>query len=250
MTMIKALIIDDEPRSLKALKSTLEEFCPEVFIAGSAGNIDKARELIDRTAPELIFLDIEMPYGNAFDLLNSLGALPFETIFVTAFNQYALKAFKYNAIDYLLKPVVGSELKDAVARAAIRLKARQVNENLHTFLQQFRNGHHQQKKIVLPSLDGLLFTDAEDIVRCEADGSYSRFHLSSREKILVSRNLRECEDILPADQFYRVHHSHIVNLRYIKKYFRGRGGYVELTDGAHVEVSANKKDGFLALFEK
>jgi two-component system LytT family response regulator len=189
-----------------------------------------------------------MPFGNAFDLLDKLMPVNFQVIFVTAFDNYALKAFRYYALDYLLKPVDIEELKSAVKKAVERLKEKNMSRKLDVFLQTIRTGKNTTSKIGLPTNDGLLFVNVEEIVRCEASGSYTIIYLQDKQKIVVSKTLKEYEDLLPEENFCRIHHSHIVNLSFVKKYIKGRGGYIEMGDGTAIEVATRKRDEFLSKF--
>lgn len=248
--MIKAIIVDDEPRNIRILKNLLEEFCPEVIVGGEAESAETAIHLIRSAQPDLVFLDIEMPFGNAFDLLDKLMPVNFQVIFVTAFDNYALKAFRYYALDYLLKPVDIEELKAAVKKAVERVKEKNMSQTLDVFIQTMKPSKNTLQKIGLPTNDGLVFTNIEDIVRCEASGSYTIIYLHDKQKFIVSKSLKEYEDLLPEDNFCRIHHSHIVNLAYVKKYFKGRGGYIEMNDNTTIEVATRKRDEFLAKFEQ
>jgi two-component system, LytTR family, response regulator len=248
--MITAIIVDDEPRNIRILKNLVDEFCPEVKISGEAESAEAAVTLIRNIEPDLVFLDIEMPFGNAFDLLDKLMPVNFQVIFVTAFDNYALKAFRYYALDYLLKPVDIEELKTAVKKAAERVKEKNMGRKLDIFLQTIKPGKTSLQKIGLPTNDGLVFTNVEDIVRCEASGSYTIIYLLDKQKFIVSKSLKEYEDLLPEDNFCRIHHSHIVNLAFVKKYFKGRGGYIEMNDNTTIEVATRKRDEFLSKFEQ
>lgn len=248
--MINAIIVDDEPRNIRILKNLLEEFCPEVMISGEAESSETAISLIRVTQPDLVFLDIEMPFGNAFDLLDKLMPVNFQVIFVTAFDNYALKAFRYYALDYLLKPVDIEELKTAVKKAGERVKEKNMSQKLDVFIQAMKPSKNSVQKIGLPTNEGLVFTNIEDIVRCEASGSYTIIYLQDKQKFIVSKSLKDYEDLLPEDNFCRIHHSHIVNLAYVKKYFKGRGGYIEMNDNTTIEVATRKRDEFLAKFEQ
>lgn len=248
--MIKAIIVDDEPRNIRILKNLLEEFCPEVIISGEAESAEAAITVIRTVQPDLVLLDIEMPFGNAFDLLNKLMPVNFQVIFVTAFDNYALKAFRYYALDYLLKPVDIEELKAAVKKAVERVKEKNMSKTLDVFIQTMKPAKNVLQKIGLPTNDGLVFANIENIVRCEASGSYTIIYLQDKQKFIVSKSLKEYEDLLPEDNFCRIHHSHIVNLAYVKKYFKGRGGYIEMNDNTTIEVATRKRDEFLAKFEQ
>ena len=246
--MISALILDDEQNNIEALANLLNQFCPEITVVGSASDIQTGSALITKLDPQLVFLDIEMPFGNAFDMLEKMIPVTFEVIFVTAFEQYAIRAFKYVALDYLLKPVNIEELKRAVGRAKIRIEEKKINTRIESLLDNFRNESKGLKKIGLPAADGLIFEEIENIVHLQAEGNYTFVFTNDKRKLLVSKNLKEFEDLLPPALFCRIHHSHIVNLNFIKKYHKGRGGFVILADGSEVEVSSRKKDEFLEKF--
>src|SRR4030095_13752115 len=246
--MISAVIIDDEPKNVKLMRSILNEFCPEVHLIGDANNTNDGKELIQQKKPELVFLDIEMPYGNGFDLLNAVMPVDFEVIFVTAFDKYMLQALKYSALDYLLKPVNIDDLKRSVQNAELRIRKNSINQQLGVLLENLKKKESGLKKIAVPSADGFDFVLVDDIIRCEAQGAYTRIHVKNSKKILVSRPLKDYESILPEEIFFRIHNSHLVNLNYIKKYNRGRGGFIELDDGTIIEVATRRKDEFLQRF--
>ena len=245
--MINTVLIDDEPKNIKVLKNMLSEFCPQIQLTGEAGNADTGKKIILEEKPQLVFLDIEMPYGNGFDLLNDLMPIDFEVIFVTAFDKYLLQALKYSALDFLLKPVNIEELKNAVKNAEIRVHKNLINQQLNILLENFKK-ESNLKKIAIPTVDGFDFISVSDIVRCEAMGSYTRVHFSNSQKVLVSKPLKDYESLLPEDLFFRIHNSHLINLNYIKKYSRGRGGVVELEDGSVIEVAVRRKEEFLRRF--
>jgi len=245
--MINAVIIDDEPGNIRVLKELLQEYCwDDVAILGEAGQADDAYTLIQEVHPELVFLDVEMPYGNGFDLLDKLMPIEFEVIFVTAFNDYTLKAFKYSALDYLLKPVNLEELRSAVQKAGERLQLKRSNLQLNNLLSNMRQPDPSAKKLAIPGIDSISFIRFDDIICVEAEGGYSRLYLKDGQTVMSSKGIKEYEDILPVSLFIRVHNSHIVSLNCIKKYHRGRGGYVEMEDGQMIEVASRRKDKFLA----
>jgi two-component system LytT family response regulator len=247
--MVRAVIIDDEPKNLRILTKLLEKFCPEVSVIGLADGGQKGIEVIRSEKPNLVFLDIEMPYGNAFDMLDKLQPVDFEIIFVTAFDNYSLKAFRYNALDYLLKPVDIEELKKAVGRATERITSKKIDlMQLELLVNRIARPEQGINKLALPSGAGLIFIPIADIIRCESKGGYTHFYRRSADKIISSRHIKEYEDLLPGSIFCRVHNSHIINLHFVEKYHKGRGGYVEMTDGAMIEVAIRRKDEFLAHF--
>jgi two-component system LytT family response regulator len=248
--MIRAVIIDDEPMNVASLQTLLTEYCPEVTIAGVANNSNSGYTLIQNTQPDLAFLDIEMPYGNAFNLLNELSPVSFDIIFVTAFDNYAINAIKYSALDYLLKPVNIKELQIAVKKASDSMNAKSINQRVDNFLKNISTPHPAQKKMALPTMEGLIFLNIDDFVRLESDSNYTFIYLKTGKKVVVAKTLKEFEDMLPSENFSRIHHSHIVHHNYIKQYHRGRGGYIEMEDGTSIEVSVRKKNSFLSKFGK
>lgn len=247
--MIRAVLVDDEPNNLETLHQLLAKYCPQVEIAGTADSVTRAREVILDKKPDLVFLDIEMPYGNAFELLNSMPAVDFEIIFVTAFGNFAIEAIKYSALDYLLKPVNIKELQAAVQKAAQRIQFKNISQKLDNLFFNLNTTKPSLQKIALPTLEGLIFVNIKDLVWLEARGSYTCAYLSSQQRIMVSRTLKEFEDVLPVDYFSRIHQSYVINHNYIRKYNRGRGGTIEMEDGTVIEVSMRKKDEFLAKFK-
>lgn len=246
--MARALIIDDEPRNVQILQNLLEQFCPAVTIVGQAGDVNTALAAIQQYKPDLVFLDIEMPYGNAFDLLDKLMPIEFEIIFITAFDNYVLKAFKYSALDYLLKPVDIEDLKAAVKRATDKLAGKNMNQQLANLLGNLKSSQPGLQRMALPFGDGIIFVNVADIIRFEANGSYTEVYSDVYGKITVSKNIKEYEDLLPLTIFCRVHNSHIINLNRIKKYHKGRGGYVVMDDGSSIEVAIRRRDDFLSKF--
>lgn len=246
--MIRAILIDDEPKNNRILKLMLEEFCPDVLIEGQADNAADGANLIKEVEPDLVFLDIEMPYGSGFDLLDQLKPVSFEIIFITAFNNYSLKAIKYSALDYLLKPVNIDELVAAVAKASEKVTSRHVNARIENLLYNLKRPQAGVQKIALPSKEGYVFVLLTDIIRCESKSGYTTFYVKDMEKIISSRSIKDYEPLLTNDIFFRIHNSHIVNLNCIKKYHRGRGGYIEMEDGTMIEVATRRKDELMARF--
>lgn len=247
--MIRTIIIDDEKNNIDVLGNLLTQYSQEIKVEATAEDAEQAYEVIMRIKPQLIFLDIELPLGNAFTLLEKLVPVNFEIIFVTAFDQYAIDAFKYGAMDYILKPISIEHLNRAVTRAITRIGQKDINERLVPLLNYINSSDSGKKRIALPTADGLLFEDASSIIRLEAKGAYTLVYFNHRDKELVTRSLKEFEDMLAPLDFFRLHHSHIVNLKYIKKYFKGRGGYVELMNGVVIEVSSRKREKFLQIFK-
>jgi two-component system, LytTR family, response regulator len=241
--MIKAILIDDEDDARLTLRSFLKSYCPDVSIIGEANGVESAYLSIRTLNPDMIFLDIQMEDGTGFDLLEKLKHITFPVIFTTAFDSFAIKAFKYSAIDYLLKPIDPDELIDAIAK--VRRQFNQNNVKVDQLL-KFQKGE-QQDRMTISSSEGLTIVKLEDIIRLESDSNYTHFFLKGGEKITVPKSLKEYEDILPEDRFFRIHQSHIVNLRYVKKYIKEDGGYVLMEDGSQAYVARRRKDEFLQI---
>jgi two-component system LytT family response regulator len=243
--MIRTVLVDDEIDSILVLKRLLQIHCPEVGIVGEADGITKALEIIEQTAPDLLLLDIAINTGNAFDLLKRLGNFEFQVIFVTAFNDRAIDAFRYSAVDYLLKPVDGSLLRKAVEKAAGRMTEKQVTQNLRVLMGNIGALQVSNQKMAIPTLNGLTFVYFRDILRLEAEGSYTRVILEDGRSIVATRSIKEYETLLPGSLFYRVHHSHIVHLNKVKEYRKGRGGHIIMEDGTSIEVAIRRREDFL-----
>lgn len=243
--MITAIIIDDEPKGRLALYQKLQTYCPEVEVVAQAEDGIAALTLIEKLKPQLIFLDIEMPKMNGFEMLNAITEKNFHIIFTTAYDQYAIKAIKFAAFDYLLKPVDIEELRQAV----LKLKDKEIYQTKQQveLLQQnsMRFAKRQLNKLAIPTLEGLLFYDIKDIVHLEATSNYTIIYFTDNTKITASKTLKEFDELLPEDIFFRTHHSHIINLTFIKRYIRGNGGQIELQNGTVIEVSRRKKEAFL-----
>jgi two-component system, LytTR family, response regulator len=245
--MIRTVIIDDEPRNIKLVSKIIGENCPQLEVVGTADEFITARQLVEDMRPSLLLLDIEFPPGNVFSLLQKINLRNFYIIFITAHNTYAKEAFRENAVDYILKPVTAEAFVEAVKRLEERIQYSAVAD-ISKLVETMRSDMDQQRKIALPSSEGLLFIDESDIVHCEASGRYTILYLLNGKKLTVTRTLKEIEALLNPRQFFRIHHSHIVNLKRIVKYHRRHGGIAELTDGSLVDVSSSRKDillGFL-----
>lgn len=244
-TMIKAVIVEDEDRSMLMLSSLLTEYCPEITLVGSASNPEDAYILIKKSTPDIVFLDIEMQKGTGFDVLERFDEINFEVIFTTAYEQYALKAIKFCAIDYLLKPIDFIELKAATDKVIRRKQKQTLNSNLEVLMQNYHSKNLHQQKIALSTQEGLLFVPVSDIIYCKSDGPYTIFHLKNNETLMTSKNLKEYEDLLAEHSFFRVHHSWLINLNEIRKYIRGEGGTLVMSNGDNVDVSKRKKEDFM-----
>jgi len=240
--MIKAVIIDDEPQSRTTVSNILTNFCDDIVILGEADDVSSGFKLINGKSPQVVFLDIQMPDGNGFDLLQKFETIDFHVVFVTAYDQYAIKAIKFSAIDYILKPIDPQQLIDAVEKLRKLLPQQtQSTERINNLLAN----KQVLSKIALPTLNGYRFVNIKDIIRCEADNNYTNFFLQTTEQVIVTRTLKEYEQLLKSDSFIRVHQSHLVNLNFVTQYIKGDGGIAIMSDGSEVEISRRKKEEFL-----
>lgn len=239
--MINAIIIDDERHSCDALKMLLDKCCPQIQVTGICHSGAEGIKKINELKPELIFLDIEMPYMNGFQMLELIPKIDFEIIFTTSYDQYAIKAFKFSALDYLLKPVDREELEKAVQKISKKVNP-VIPQQLEILLQKLNQPSVPVQRIALPTMQGLEFVPVESIIRCSSSNNYTEFFLTDKKRLLVSRTLKEVEDMLAEHSFLRVHHSHIVNLNAITRYVKGEGGYLIMADGSTVDVSRSRKE--------
>ena len=241
--MIKVVIIDDKGTNIKTLKVLLQDYCPDVAVLASATSVAEGYSSILSHRPDVVFLDIELIHESGFDLVQKFGAPFFEIIFTTAYSQYALEAVKVQALDYLLKPIGIEELQAALQKAEQKIALKQARNQLHQLLHEKSKSAHE--KIALPTLEGYKFVDQKDIVYCKASGSYTYFFLTNGKQELVCTGIGLCEQLLAPPAFFRVHHSFIVNIAHVDKYVKGRGGYLVLDEGRHVDESISRKDDFL-----
>ena len=248
--MIRAIIVEDEGRSADVLKGLVEKYCPGVQIVAMAQTVTGAVDMITENRPDLVFLDVELPDGTGFKVLENFKPDLFEIIFVTAYEHYAIKAIRACALDYLLKPVDIDELVAAVNKLSAAKEIAGNEKRKETLVANAHQKNTYKQKIALPTMEGLLFVLQEDIIFCEAQGNYTNFYLRGKEKILVSRLLNYFEEILDEESFCRTHQSYLVNTLHIEKYVKGRGGYLVMSDGSNVEVSARMKSDFLDRFIK
>ncbi len=248
--MINAIVIDDEKSSRETLIGLVENYCPEINLVADGDSAETGSELVKAHKPDLIFLDVELPLGSGFDLLEAGGQAAFDVIFTTAHDQYALRAIKVCALDYLLKPISVSDLKAAVAKVGRKEGRGATQTQLGAFLENINNLNNQFSKIVLPTLDGFIVTQILDVIRCEADKNYTTVMLASGEKIMVSKTLKEYEELLHDFDFLRVHQSHLINAAHVQRYIKGSGGYVKMSDDAIIEVSRRKKEQLVQRFLK
>ncbi|MES2651916.1 MAG: LytTR family DNA-binding domain-containing protein [Bacteroidota bacterium] len=244
--MIKAIIVDDEQHCIDRLKNLVATYCNnEVNIIEAFDNIDDAYVGLQQLKPDLVFLDVQINRETGFDLLRKLPTFSFHVIFTTAYEQYAVKAFKFSATDYLLKPIDVDDLKDSLKKIKESENKGIKNEDLNLLIENIKNIQHHTKKITVPTLNGLEFLNVQDILHCKSDVNYTTLYMKDKSKLMVAKTLKEFENILSSYNFFRVHNSHLVNLNYIKSYNKGKGGYLILDDNTEIEVSTRKKDDFL-----
>lgn len=240
--MLRAVIVEDEKKSQDALMAMLRRYCEQVDVIGVADGVESGLKMITKLQPDVLFLDIQMPDGSGFKLLELLGEHPFQIIFITAFDQYAIRAIRYSALDYLLKPIIPEELVKAVEKAEANKMSRQVNENVRALLENMKNAPDQPETIVLSTTEKLHVVKIETIIRCESDNYYTRFFFTNGKTLLVSKTLKEFEELLKDHHFIRPHKSHLINLRHIRSFHRQESGQILMTDGSPVPVSRRKRE--------
>ncbi len=248
MKKIVALIVDDEQDSRETLRNYIGKYCQSVSIVRECANIKEAQAAIAIHQPELVFLDIEMPYGNAFDLLEQLDSIDFEIIFITAFDQYAVQAFNLSAVHYLLKPLNIEELIGAVNKAIEAIFQNKKIQQSRILLENLSALNTQQQKVVLPLMDGFEVVKLSDILYCEAQDNFTCFYFTSKKKSLICRKLKFYENTFSTYRFCRVHRSYLINLEYVKRYVKGKGGSVFMENGKEIPVANARKSVFLKQF--
>jgi len=245
---IKSVIVEDEAAAREVLKNYLQKYCPQVEIIGEAQNFKEAIPLLHELKPQLVFLDVEMPFGNAFDVLESCKDLQFETIFVTAFSEYSLKALNQSAAYYLLKPISIEELITAVNKVQQHIVSHEIFNRNKIIVENFRETKPEKQQVILPTLEGFEVVKMEEIVRLRGNGNFTDLYLANGQKKMVCRFLKHFTEILPFP-FIRVHKSHIININFVKSYHKRTGGYVTMIDESEVEISPSYKEEFLKAFK-
>jgi two-component system LytT family response regulator len=245
---IKSIIVEDEASAREALKSYLAKYCPQVEVIGEATNAKEADGLLHEMHPQLVFLDVEMPFGNAFDVLDNCKDIYFETIFVTAYSEYSLRALNQSAAYYLLKPISIEELIVAVNKVQSHILNNEMSARNKVLLENFRESQPEKRQVILPTLEGFEVVKMENIVRLQGNGNFTDIYLKDKTKKMVCRFLKHFEEILPPP-FIRIHKSHIVNIDYVQSYHKNSGGYVLLEDGNEIEISSAYKAAFLQMFQ-
>lgn len=248
--MIRSIIIDDEGLGRQAIKDAVQKNCPEVSILALCEDAQRGMEAIKEYKPDLVFLDIQMPGMSGFDLLQRLAPVTFQVIFVTSYDQYAVKAFKFSALDYLLKPIDPDELIQAVHKVKDKSDSTNVTHRFESLLNNIHFKAGKIEKVAIPTHDGIDFFNTDDIIYCHAEGSYTTLFMVNHRKELVARTLKDFENLLSTSGFCRVHNSSLISLKHVQKYVKGEGGYVILSEGHHADISRRKKDEFLSILHK
>lgn len=243
--MLRVIIVDDELKSRESLRILLQDFCDDVQVIALCQNVEEGLSAIGKHNPDIVFLDIQMQRETGFDLLTKVKKADFEVIFTTAHSEFAIKAFKFSAVDYLLKPIDIEELRASLEKVRKKRNKNGFSDRLEELIYNLRPASSQKFKLALPTSDGLIFVKVDEIVFCEADSNYTQIHLMDGRKYLVSRTLKEYEDLLSDQDFFRIHNSYLVNINLIKSYVRGDGGYVVMANGKSLDVSKRKKESFL-----
>ena len=242
--MLRSIIVDDELKSRETLRMMITSFCQGINVVATCQNVKEGMEAIQTFKPDVIFLDVQMQGETGFDLLSKLEGTKLDVIFTTAHSEYAIRALKSSAIDYLLKPIDIADLQMAVAKVGSK-KETHLTERLQQLLQNLKSVRSENHKLALPISDGLIFIRAKDILYCKASGNYTEIFMIDGKKHLVSRQLKEYEDMLDTRDFFRIHHSFLINLNFVKSYVRGEGGHVVMSDNTSIDVSRRKKEAFM-----
>jgi len=242
--MLRSIIVDDELKSRETLRMMITSFCQGINVVATCQNVKEGMEAIQTFKPDVIFLDVQMQGETGFDLLSKLEGTKLDVIFTTAHSDYAIRALKSSAIDYLLKPIDIADLQMAVAKVGSK-KETHLTERLQQLLQNLKSVRSENYKLALPISDGLIFIRAKDILYCKASGNYTEIFMIDGKKHLVSRQLKEYEDMLDTRDFFRIHHSFLINLNFVKSYVRGEGGHVVMSDNTSIDVSRRKKEAFM-----
>ena len=248
MDNMKAILVDDEQDSRQILSNYLSKYCKDVELLAECKNIQEGLEAINEYNPDLVFLDIEMPYGTGFDLLEQLENITFETVFVTAYDNYAIQALNMSAAYYLLKPIDIDELVTAVDKIKAEKAGNVDSFHVQVLLDNIKEENNRPKKIMLPTFEGFEIVPIDQIIYCEADDNFTRFHLKKSKPLLISKTLKHFEQMLPRSKFVRIHRSSLINTDYVVRYTKGKGGYVTMENNVELEVSPKKKSDFLEIF--
>lgn len=242
---LRAVIVDDEFNAVEALAKSLIEHCPKVTVVGKAFSADEGYQQIVEQQPDLVFLDIQMPPSSGFDLLTRFPNPEFKVIFVTAFDYYALNAIKFSALDYLLKPVMPSDLREAVSKAFTQIKEKRLTDDLKNLLHNLQNPKNRKNKVSIPTQNGIELVEIKQIIRCEAVNGFTILHLDTNKQLVSSRDLKFYQEVLEEYDFYRIHDSHLVSYFHISKVLNSDGGVVLTTDNSQIPIARRRKTEFM-----
>lgn len=246
----RAVIIEDEARARDFLKNLIAEFCPQISVEATAANVEEGVAIINSMNPAIVFMDIEMQTGTGFDVLEQVKERNFHVIFTTAYDHYAIKAIKFSAVDYLLKPINLEELQEAVVKAVNGIEQKAEGNKIEMLIRNLRRPAGEDFSISLSTSEGVEFIQLINIIRLEANGPYTTFFMKDGRKIMVSRNLKEYETLLTEHGFFRLHNSHMINLKEVRKMIKTDGGYAIMNDGSNISISPKRKDEFILLMSE
>lgn len=247
--MIHAIIIDDESNCIEMLEWLIKTYCPSVIIDAMCDSGEKGIEAIKKHDPDVVFLDIEMPKMNGFDMLEHFDKLSFDVVFTTAYNKFAIKAFRYSALNYLLKPIDPEDLQFTINKIETKRELPS-RDQLTLLLQNMKAMKQTMQRIALTTNEGMLFVETKNIMYCQAESNYTNIQLTDGKKVLISKTLKEIDETLSGQDFFRVHNSYLINIGQIKKFVRGDGGYVLMNDGTQITISRSRRDEFFEMFSK
>ena len=248
--MYQFVIVDDEVPQQETLMRILADNFPKYKLSKVCSSVEEGVDFLSKNKPDLVFLDVMMPPSDGFEMLKALNDFDFEIIFTTSYDDFAIRAFKFAAVDYLLKPFGPEDVALALKKFEERFSMKHPMHNISQLLQNINAQTSAEIKIALPVMTGLVFSKVNDIVRCESDNTYTTFYFTNSHPLVVARTIKECEELLLTYDFCRIHNSHLINLKYIREYVRGEGGQVHMSDGTIVEVSRRRKDEFLAALKR
>lgn len=250
MSSMTVILIDDESSSRNALRQKLQANCPDIEILAECENGEEGITAIEKHEPDIVFLDVEMPRMNGFVMLQQLQHRDFELIFTTAYDHYAIQAIRFSALDYLVKPIDVKDLLEAVDRVRQRKQQSGPNKRIETLLHNLLDDQSQHHRLAIPSQEGLQFVDMSDIIYLEAESNYTYIYIQPSTRIIVSKTLKDFEELLPSMHFIRIHHSYIINKNHVNKYLRGDGGQVVMRNGKALDVSRRRKEEFLRIINQ
>lgn len=248
--MIRAVIVDDEPKARETIISMLAIYCPTVKVVGQAWSVETGYNLINDVKPEVVFLDIQMPDGSGFDLLKKFSDIFFRFVIITAYQEHAIKAFKFSAIDFILKPIDPGDLLNSVEKLSEQIQSEVINQKFSAFIENIESPSGVPKKILLKTVESAIVADTETIIRCESQNNYTLFYFSNKTKLLVSKTLKEFEELLSSSGFIRTHQSHLVNLKYVTSFNNHPESHLVLIDGIKIPVAVRKRETVEGIVKK